>query len=66
MEDGIRGDDMSALDMELNETQCKYNKMIDCKNHQCWNCGWNPAVAEKRVQRWLRSRIQHRDVMIMG
>lgn len=29
---------------------CKYNGGISCIVEDCENCGWNPAVAEKRKE----------------
>ena len=41
--------------METSNNYCTYNKMIDCLSHTgCVNCGWNPEVAKKRVDRVKR------------
>lgn len=29
---------------------CKFNIGISCIEEKCENCGWNPAVAEKRKE----------------
>ena len=31
-------------------TACKYNEGVACTDHQCENCGWNPAVAKMRAE----------------
>ena len=34
---------------------CRFNKMIDCTEQDCGKCnkcGWNPEVANKRVEEW--------------
>lgn len=35
------------------ESVCKYNAtgMILCAEQKCKRCGWNPEVAEKRLER---------------
>jgi len=38
----------------MKETSCcKHNKMIECAGdfRPCYNCGWNPEVHEKRLQK---------------
>ena len=37
---------------------CKFNKMIDCMEHKCDKCGWNPEVARERIKEWERERRQ--------
>ena len=27
---------------------CKFNEGVVCGDHKCKNCGWNPAVAERK------------------
>ena len=31
-------------------TGCPYNEALICTNHKCEKCGWNPAVAERRLK----------------
>lgn len=33
-----------------NAPPCFYNLKVGCKFPYCKNCGWNPAVAVKRIQ----------------
>lgn len=41
----------------INKNVCCFNKMIDCKEHdKCLCCGWNPEVAEKRIDAWDKKR----------
>lgn len=30
---------------------CCHNHMIDCSNHKCEKCGWNPEVNADRIER---------------
>ena len=39
-----------------NTNCCNYNKMIDCTEHKCSNCGWNPDVAAERIREWKKNR----------
>lgn len=32
------------------QTLCRYNEGVACEDHQCDNCGWNPAVVQKRSE----------------
>ena len=43
--------------METRMMHCNFNKMVDCSEAEkkCGKCGWNPKVAEKRVQEFLKS-----------
>lgn len=37
-----------------NVVSCKWNKGVDCIDQsQCDQCGWNPAVAGKRLQQFI-------------
>lgn len=36
-----------------NETPCIYNDGVVFVDHQCDNCGWNPAVAKEREEKIL-------------
>ena len=38
-----------------NNGHCEFNKMVDCTVHNCFNCGWNPAVKEDRITDWRRN-----------
>ena len=29
---------------------CIYNEEVECKNHKCGSCGWNPKVEKKRKE----------------
>lgn len=31
------------------ESYCRFNDGVDCNDFKCWNCGWNPVVATKRI-----------------
>lgn len=44
--------------MEEKMTHCVFNKMVDCDcdERRCVDCGWNPAVAERRVDEWCAKR----------
>lgn len=35
---------------------CEFNKMVDCNSEECKNCGWNPVVAEKRIDKICKER----------
>lgn len=37
--------------MAVTVVKCRFNDAVDC-NHdtKCSNCGWNPAVVEKRMK----------------
>lgn len=32
------------------ENACKYNSGVCCNEEKCDSCGWNPAVAAKRLE----------------
>ena len=32
------------------ERQCVFNPGVLCEDNKCQNCGWNPAVEEKRKE----------------
>lgn len=34
---------------------CPHNYEVDCEKSQCDRCGWNPEVAEKRVQKVMQN-----------
>lgn len=33
--------------------QCPYNEGVSCYADHCWKCGWNPAVAQRRLNKLL-------------
>ena len=35
---------------------CRYRRHIQCKDRDCANCGWNPEVAEARLQAIMEKR----------
>lgn len=35
---------------------CRYRLHIQCKDRDCANCGWNPEVAEARLQAIIEKR----------
>lgn len=37
---------------------CKYNVGVDCdqKQNACMGCGWNPAVAKYRTEKFCRKK----------
>ena len=34
---------------------CPHNEECRCRSRDCWRCGWNPKVAEKR-----RAKLEER------
>ena len=38
-----------------NNGHCKFNRMVDCSNHECFNCGWNPDIMQERVNEWKKN-----------
>ena len=34
---------------------CPYNYEVDCEASKCDRCGWNPKVAQKRVQEVMKT-----------
>lgn len=30
--------------------QCDYQKFVECEKKQCDKCGWNPEVAQARLE----------------
>lgn len=43
------------------ESQCKYNKMIDCSSRTCAGCGWHPEVCARRLKA-IRDKFRDRFV----
>lgn len=35
----------------LKPEQCKYNEECRCLIKRCGKCGWNPSVAEQRLEK---------------
>lgn len=35
------------------EQMCPHNNYVTCNNHECGSCGWNPEVAQKRMDKVL-------------
>lgn len=33
---------------------CPHNDGCRCTKMECWQCGWNPSVADRRMERILR------------
>ena len=33
-----------------NWVRCRFNEGVECSKHKCGECGWNPAVAKKRME----------------
>ena len=38
---GLKGDE---------RVHCKFNDGVVCHTHKCRGCGWNPVVAQKRME----------------
>jgi hypothetical protein len=45
-----------------NNNICKLNKAVDCTEQKCENCGWNPDVAEKRIDELVKNGIYTKKV----
>ena len=41
-----------------NEVTCCFNVHVDCKEHECKNCGWNPVVAKERTNR-IKAKMKY-------
>ena len=33
------------------ERDCPYNRAIVCDSEECYHCGWDPEVAERRIEK---------------
>ena len=33
---------------------CIHNQYVECQIHNCGTCGWNPEVAQKRIEAFMR------------
>lgn len=44
-----RGEGLGKEDRQY----CPHNDGVECYNHTCGNCGWNPVVAERRNMKIL-------------
>ena len=42
---------------ELAYFWCPFNDALDCERCKCSRCGWNPEVAEIRLQRLRQSEL---------
>lgn len=38
---------------KISENPCLHNENIMCNHHKCGSCGWNPAVAKKRLEAFV-------------
>ena len=56
---------MDIINIRKETKKCSYNNQVDCNINTCWRCGWNPSVAQARINKVLRVRAQRsiRDVM---
>ena len=36
------------------ERICQYNDMVVCDSEECYHCGWDPEVAQKREEEFVR------------
>lgn len=45
-----------AIDPALGLIVCPHNDAVDCLDHSCDRCGWNPAVAADRLVN-IRQRL---------
>lgn len=36
---------------------CRFNGQVDCRGGKCYACGWNPAVSERRIEVWMKKRL---------
>lgn len=36
---------------QLEFTPCPYNAGVDCRGDNCFKCGWNPEVEQKRREK---------------
>ena len=45
----------STKDREITSKviQCPFNEGVACDASHCWKCGWNPAVAQRRLNEIL-------------
>lgn len=41
-----------------NVNVCVYNEEVECNVANCARCGWNPSVAEKRLEAHRIARLQ--------
>ena len=39
---------------------CPHNLEVDCRNPECDRCGWNPEVAEARLEKIMRNEKLYR------
>ena len=41
---------------------CPHNKRVACTTVQCERCGWDPTVAQKRLEALLNGQNQNKEV----
>ena len=46
---------------DFKDGECQFNHHIDCRSGKCYACGWNPAVAERRIEAWKEKKADHAD-----
>ena len=39
-----------------NNNDCYFNSGVECNEHKCGVCGWNPKVSERRIKDIKQSR----------
>ena len=42
--------------MKTNTDSCPHNEHLVCEVHNCSQCGWNPEVAQARLERIVAKR----------
>lgn len=42
---------MSNNNSELDLWRCDHNEHVICRDRKCEKCGWNPVVAEARLEK---------------
>ena len=43
--------------MSEETVRCPYEHFVECGEHDCWKCGWNPyntTIREKRIAKAMR------------
>lgn len=38
------------------DVSCPHNDGVRCDKRNCYNCGWNPKVHEKRLEQFQKAR----------
>lgn len=44
---------------EVLENSCLHNAMVLCIKRDCFRCGWNPAVEEKRKEKLKKGAVRN-------